>query len=163
MLSHLTLHRKWIPFSIPWIPFTHNILHYRVAIPDTIYYKEEDSRLYVYDSKYYTIKNVKKAADDKESGTVTGLSSNSDIIKQVAYLKGIKNSLKKVYREPEISRYIFLLPYYDKNYKTDDKTYDNGLFSRTGYVKPGNYDRLVEDNDQNGNDQLTDDDRPISV
>lgn len=131
-----------------------------VAIPDTIYYKEEDSRLYVYDSKYYTIKNVKKAADDKEPGTVTGLPSNSDIIKQVAYLKGIKNSLKKVKKEPKISRNIFLLPYYyDKNYKPADKPYDNGLFSRTGYVEPGNYDRLVEGNGQNGNDQLTDDDR----
>jgi hypothetical protein len=111
------------------------------AKPDTIFFRRVDEHnqnyLYVYDSKYY-LPNPSKQ-------DIYEYPSNSDIVKQVAYLRGICESLTRI-SEPVIAKNIFLLP------EIPDKTLalfgrkkeDNILYSELGYVIQANFDSMAE-------------------
>lgn len=107
------------------------------AIPDTVRIEEigDKNEVFIYDSKYYTVKKL--ISKDKYSH-IEGFPANSDIVKQVAYLKLIKsqyvaNKYFNAFLLPETSELsmeeeneMFTVPY--------DK-----WFSTIGYVKPGDF------------------------
>lgn len=111
------------------------------AKPDTIYFKSEVRKnhnyLYVYDSKYYL------PAPSKQD--IYDYPSNSEIVKQVAYINGICESLKQ-YKIPVIAKNIFLLPEIPdtKLSLLGQKKEENTLFSELGYVVKANFDLMAE-------------------
>lgn len=108
------------------------------AKPDTIFFETErnlnKSHLFVYDAKYYT-----PVFSEKD---VYGYPPNSDIVKQVAYMKEILKSMSKI----EVSsKNIFLLPEFN-GVKTDIEkaNCNNDLFVEIGYVKQADFSSMVE-------------------
>lgn len=111
------------------------------AKPDTIFFRKDEQNiqnyLYVYDSKYYLPNPSKQDIYDYPS--------NSDIVKQGAYLNGIYDSLKEL-NVPVIAKNIFLLPEIPdkKLLKMGQKRVENVLFSELGYVIKANFDNIAE-------------------
>lgn len=111
------------------------------AKPDTIFFKRNNKNnrnyLYVYDSKYY-IPNISKQ-------DIYDYPPNSDIVKQVAYIKGICDSMAQI-REQVIAKNIFLLPEMsdEKLSLFAQKKEENILYSELGYVMQANFDSMAE-------------------
>ncbi len=104
------------------------------AIPDTIrIVKNAENKCctYIFDSKYYTVSRIQK----KE---IIGYPNNSDIVKQVAYLKLIKSQ----YGEGEYYN-SFLMPESSENCGDVEGEYfkipERDWFRRIGFVKPGSF------------------------
>lgn len=107
------------------------------AIPDTINIVKESDRaeeneVYIYDSKYYTVNFAGNTG-------IKGYPPNSDIVKQVAYLKLIKSQFIAA------SFYnMFLMPEYFERVKPEEQDAfmieDNKWFSVKGYARPGEFD-----------------------
>lgn len=131
------------------------------AIPDTINIQgsgtddnkagTNDSEVYIFDSKYYTADYV----GPKDGNKVIGFPANSDIVKQVAYLKLIKSQFKaKAFYNS------FLLPEYSGTctdvVKDQFKVADDKWFSVIGYVEPGKFrlERLTEAENINEDENL---------
>lgn len=117
------------------------------AIPDTI--RIESNEVYIYDSKYYVVKKI-----IENEGQIDGYPSNSDIVKQVAYLK----LLKSQYGDDNYNYYnSFLLPEStelpkptdlpeskvdNKNEKEEENlnsAISDKWFITIGYAKPGDF------------------------
>ena len=109
------------------------------AKPDSIYFKEEKDKciLFVYDSKYYISKFSKKWKE------VYGYPPNSDIVKQVAYLKKIEESLKPLEVE---TKNIFLLPEISESELAliGQKKEKNELFTEIGYVLQADFNEMAD-------------------
>lgn len=111
------------------------------AKPDTIYFrKNKDNdrfRLYVYDAKYYLPKPI--GQDIFEYPT------NSDIVKQVAYMQGLSYSLRKLKVDLD-TKNIFLLPEISERTmsKLGQKKGKNILYSEIGYVKKASFDVVAK-------------------
>ena len=110
------------------------------AIPDTIRIEkdiEDKCTTYIFDSKYYTIDKT-YPQKGKEEKKIVGFPSNSDIVKQVAYLKLIKSQ----YGEGDYFN-SFLLPEYHERCSSDEKELlivpESDWFRRIGYVLPGKF------------------------
>lgn len=110
------------------------------AKPDTIYcdLKGEELYLYIYDSKYYI------PTFDIEHHTIHGYPANSDIVKQIAYIKGICGSLQKCSGKIK-AKNIFLLPEFNNiGREKDNETKERKeLFNEIGYVVPAKFDMMV--------------------
>ena len=109
------------------------------AIPDTINIHQvpgaDDKEVYIYDSKYYTANYVGPKDGEK---VILGLPANSDIVKQVAYLKLLKSQFKaKAFYNS------FLLPEHCKTCKDEVKEFfkvaQDKWFSVIGYAVPGKF------------------------
>ena len=110
------------------------------AIPDTIRIEkdiEDKCTTYIFDSTYYTIDKT-YPQKGKEEKKIVGFPSNSDIVKQVAYLKLIKSQ----YGEGDYFN-SFLLPEYHERCSSDEKELlivpESDWFRRIGYVLPGKF------------------------
>lgn len=110
------------------------------AKPDTIYFEKDEQNkrnyLYVYDSKYYLPKLSKEDIYDYPS--------NSDIVKQVAYMNGICDSLNRL-EGSVIAKNVFLLPEIteEKSLSIDQDKQGEELFSELGYVVKANFDEMA--------------------
>lgn len=118
------------------------------AKPDTIFFSvdKDNYYLYVYDSKYY----VPKFSYDKSKKEIYGYPANSDIVKQVAYMRRMQESFHPI-TEKLITKNIFLLPEIEDDLIEiiGDKKEDDELYQEIGYVVQANFDemakRLVKD------------------
>lgn len=112
------------------------------AKPDTIYFsnntQDNSYHLCVYDAKYYT------PSFDIKGKAVYGYPSNSDIVKQVAYLKGILNSLSPIRNQLQFKN-AFLLPLIS-NHEMEKigSSYDKkALYTELGYVLQADFDQMA--------------------
>lgn len=127
------------------------------AKPDTIYFKkvanEEKYILVVYDSKYY----VAEFPRDLNKHEIYAYPANSDIVKQIAYLKGICNARSISYIDNSLLRKnVFLLPELDTD-KLDFagiKHQKGQLFDEIGYVEQARFDEMAQ-NILNGENKST--------
>ena len=108
------------------------------AIPDTIRIEkgENQPEVYIYDSKYYCIEHI---YGDK---SVKGWPANSDIVKQVAYLKLIKSQ-----HVADAFYNSFLLPESLEGCGDDKENFgipDGQWFSVIGYVEPGAFNLKLD-------------------
>lgn len=115
------------------------------AKPDTIFFGRNSStgclQLHIYDSKYY----VPQFSNTKEE--VYGFPPNSDIIKQVAYLRRIRSSMKPYVTEEVETKNIFLVPELtEEELSNIGRTKGKGdfLFEEIGYVNPANFDLVAK-------------------
>lgn len=110
------------------------------AQPDTIRTvntQQNGKHIFVLDSKYYTLDRI-FFDDDKKRGQIQGYPSNSDIVKQIAYLREIKRYIQSCAGDDVKINYhnIFLLPEYRK---FDMTKIDNKFFEKIGYVTCGEF------------------------
>lgn len=124
------------------------------AIPDTIRIEESDREescdIYIFDSKYYTINYTSSKWGNYQ---IDGFPANSDIVKQVAYLKLISSQykLRNCYN-------AFLLPEATENCDENEKELfsvsDKEWFKTIGFVKPGSFNLQIPSADNNsGNEE----------
>lgn len=108
------------------------------AQPDTVRTVKNDKHIFVLDSKYYILNGP---IDEKNE--IRGYPTNSDIVKQIAYLREIKRYIQCCAGDDVKINYhnMFLLPEYKKYEMTDN---DNSLFKKIGYVTCGEF-TFVED------------------
>ena len=119
------------------------------AIPDTIRIEdnEGEKEVFIFDSKYYTIKSI-----DSKNSQIYGFPANSDIVKQVAYLKLIKSqySAKYFYN-------LFLLPESYDNCEGEEKGAfripSGKWFTTIGFVKPGAFNLDLNRRDEENDDE----------
>ena len=114
------------------------------ARPDTIYLDRNKTngklQLYVYDSKYYV------PQFDVDKSEVYHFPANSDILKQVEYLRRINRSLSNYIKEEIEMKNIFLIPELtDEEMKNIGRTKSNRelLWEEIGYSKAANFDFLA--------------------
>ena len=112
------------------------------AIPDTIRIEKTNGslpNLYIFDAKYYTINKIYEERGNHHR--ILGFPANSDIMKQVAYLKMIKGEFiaDKFYN-------MFLMPEGVEGCRETEKEFfevsNETWFKVIGYVEPGKFNGL---------------------
>lgn len=121
------------------------------AIPDTIRIEEYEGEkeVFIYDSKYYTINNI---YNKDGQNIINGFPANSDIVKQVAYLKLIKSQYKA-----KCFFNLFLFPEsYERCRKEDKEAFQippEKWFTIVGYVKPGAFNLKLDPPDEENDEE----------
>lgn len=116
------------------------------AQPDTIraISNNGEYHIIIFDSKYYIPRRIEKVTNNNnEECFIIGYPANSDIVKQIAYLREIRsfaNSHKNQQAEIQYHNY-FLLPACSM---FDITTLNSGFFENIGYVTCGEFEGLRE-------------------
>lgn len=124
------------------------------SIPDTIRIEQIPNKkifeTFIFDSKYYTINYI-----NPDNHQIDGFPANSDIVKQMAYLKLIKSQYKS-----ENYYNSFLLPESSEKCKKNEQEWfvipEKEWFKTIGFVKPGsfNFPNIELKNSSNNEDKI---------